>query len=144
MRWWGWIVVGALLLSSELFVPTDFFLVFLGVAALDRSEGSGSPVSRFRSGASGCSSARSRWCCWWRCGGASKRRLPAGDPRVDDTLVGEIALIHERLDAGATGRAELRGSQWTARNADATPLEPGARARVERVEGLVLHVRRAS
>ena len=34
MVWWGWIVVGALLLSAELFVPTDFFLVFLGVAAL--------------------------------------------------------------------------------------------------------------
>lgn len=143
MQWWGWIVVGALLLSSELFVPTDFFLVFLGVAALIVGgvglAGLDAPI----------------WGQWLLFGALSlvllvavrgrlKRRLPAGDPGVDDTLVGEIALIHKHLDAGATGFAELRGSQWTARNADPTPLEPGTRVRVERVEGLVLHVRRAS
>lgn len=143
MQWWGWIVVGALLLSSELFVPMDFFLVFLGVAALIVGgvglAGLDVPI----------------WGQWLLFGALSlvllvvvrgrlKRRLPAGDPRVDDTLVGEIALIHQHLDAGATGFAELRGSRWTARNADPTPLEPGTRVRVERVEGLVLHVRRAS
>ena len=31
---WGWIVVGAALLGAELLVPSDFFLVFLGLAAL--------------------------------------------------------------------------------------------------------------
>ena len=143
MQWWGWIVVGALLLSSELFVPTDFFLVFLGVAAL------------LVGGIGLTGLALPIWGQWLLFGALSlvllvtvrgrlKRRLPAGDPRVDDTLVGEIALIHEHLEAGATGFAELRGSQWSARNADTVPLEPGARARVERVEGLVLHVRRAS
>ena len=83
------------------------------------------------SGASGCSSARSRSCCWWRCADALKRRLPAGDPRVDDTLVGEIALIHERLAAGAIGPAELRGTQWTARNDDASAAR-ARRARARR------------
>ena len=35
MPWWGWIVVGTLLLGAELFViPTDFFLVFLGTSAI--------------------------------------------------------------------------------------------------------------
>ena len=143
MGWWGWIVAGALLLALELMVPTDFFVVFLGVAALIVGgvglAGLELPV----------------WGQWLLFGALSlvlllavrgplKRRLPAGDPRVDDTLVGEIALIHEHLAAGATGRAELRGTQWTARNDEPTALEPGARARVERVEGLVLHVRRAS
>jgi len=143
VQWWGWVVVGTLLLSSELFVPTDFFLVFLGVAALIVGGiglvGLDLPV----------------WGQWLLFAalslvllvavrGALKRRLRAGDPRVDDTLIGEVALIHQRLEAGATGVAELRGSQWTARNSGATPLEPGSRARVERVEGLVLHVRRES
>lgn len=143
MQWWGWIVVGALLLSSELFVPTDFFLVFLGAAAL--------AVGLV--GLSGL--ALPIWGQWLLFAALSllllgtvrgrlKRRLPAGDSRADDTLVGEVALIQERLEAGATGTAELRGARWTARNADATALEPGARVRVERVEGLVLHVRRAS
>src|SRR4029453_17652833 len=35
MPWWGWIVVGAVLLGAELFViPTDFYLVFLGTSAI--------------------------------------------------------------------------------------------------------------
>ena len=141
MVWWGWIVVGALLLSAELFVPTDFFLVFLGAAAL------------LVGGIGLAGLALPVWGQWLLFAALSllllvtvrgrlKRRLPAGDSRADDTLVGEIALIRERLEAGATGTAELRGSRWTARNADASALEPGARARVERVEGLVLHVRR--
>jgi membrane protein implicated in regulation of membrane protease activity len=143
VHWWGWIVVGALLLSSELFVPTDFFLVFLGVAAL------------LVGGVGLTGLALPIWAQWLLFAALSlvllvavrgrlKQRLPAGDSRADDTLVGEIALIHERLEAGATGSAELRGSRWTARNDDATALEPGTRARVERVEGLVLHVRRAT
>ncbi|HEY8155433.1 MAG TPA: NfeD family protein [Myxococcota bacterium] len=143
MPWWGWIVVGALLLSSELFVPTDFFLVFLGVAAL------------LVGGLGLTGLALPAWAQWLLFAALSlvllvtvrgrlKKRLPTGDPRVDDTLVGEVAVIRERLEAGATGAAELRGSRWNARNLDATALEPGARVRVERVEGLVLHVRRAS
>jgi membrane protein implicated in regulation of membrane protease activity len=142
MPWWGWIVIGALLLSSELFVPTDFFLVFLGVAAL--------AVGLV--GIAGL--ALPAWGQWLLFAALAlvllvgvrriiKGRLPPPAAAADDTLVGEIALIHERLDAGATGRAELRGALWSARNADATALEPGTRARVERVEGLLLHVRRA-
>jgi membrane protein implicated in regulation of membrane protease activity len=141
MPWWGWIVVGALLLSSELFVPTDFFLVFLGAAAL-------------AVGLLGLASLEPPvWGQWLLFAALSlvllvgvrgrlKRKAPL--PRADDDLVGEIALIRERMDPGATGRAELRGATWTARNADSAALEPGARARVERVEGLLLHVRRAA
>ncbi len=142
MGWWGWIVAGALLLSAELLIPTDFFLVFLGVAAL------------VTGGVGLIGVVLPIWGQWLLFAALSlvllgalrtriKRRLPAGDPRVDDALVGEIALIHESLAAGAIGTAELRGSRFSARNLDATALEPGARARVERVEGLVLHVRRA-
>ena len=35
MPWWGWIVIGALLLGAELMViEAEFFLVFIGVSAL--------------------------------------------------------------------------------------------------------------
>ena len=35
MHWWVWIVIGAILLGSELaFVEAQFYLVFLGAAAL--------------------------------------------------------------------------------------------------------------
>jgi membrane protein implicated in regulation of membrane protease activity len=140
--WWGWIVAGALLLAAELMIPTDFFLVFLGGAALAVGlvglAGINLPI----------------WGQWLLFAAVAlvllvgvrrrlQRRQPASDPRIDDRLIGEIALIREPLAPGASGRVELRGSQWTACNDDASALEAGARARVERVEGLVLHVRRA-
>jgi membrane protein implicated in regulation of membrane protease activity len=35
MPWWGWIIVGALLMGAELFViDAQFYLVFLGVSAI--------------------------------------------------------------------------------------------------------------
>ncbi len=142
MPWWGWIVVGAVLLGSELFVPTDFYLVFLGISALLvgalELAGLGAPV----------------WAQWLLFAAFSvaslvlaRQQLSARfrDQRgldVDPTLVGEVAIVRERIDPGATGRAELRGSSWTARNAGEAPLEEGTRTRVERVEGLLIHVRR--
>ena len=34
MPWWGWLVIGAMLLGAEIIVTTDFYLAVLGVAAL--------------------------------------------------------------------------------------------------------------
>lgn len=34
MPWWTWIVMGAALLALETTIPTDFYLAFLGIAAL--------------------------------------------------------------------------------------------------------------
>ncbi len=143
MPWWGWIVVGAVLLAAELFVvPTDFFLVFLGFAA----------IAVGLIGLVGI--ALPEWGQWATFAvialalfvflrGWLRARFPHTS-RADDTLVGEIAVACERLAAGATGRIELRGTGWSARNAGDAVLEPGDRARVERVEGLMLHVRRES
>jgi hypothetical protein len=141
MPWWGWIVVGAVLLGAELFIiPTDFFLVFLGVSA-------------FAVGLIGFVGIElPQWAQWATFAalavlslvffrGWLRARWPKA-ARVDDTLVGEIAVAREPLAAGASGRIDLRGSTWLARNAGDLALAPGDRARVERVEGLTLHVRR--
>jgi membrane protein implicated in regulation of membrane protease activity len=143
MPWWGWIVVGAVLLSAEILViPTDFFLVFLGVAAtavgLIGLVGLELPV----------------WGQWVTFAvlalvslvffrGWLRERWPQPS-RADDTLVGEIAVTRAALAPGASGQIELRGATWSARNAGDVALAPGDRARVERVEGLTLHVRRES
>ena len=142
MPWWAWVVVGAALLGAEIVVPADFYLVFLGLSAL---------AVGFL-GAAGLDAPA--WAQWALFGAFSvvslvffRRQVRArftqrgSDPRVDDTLVGEVAILQEALGPGATGRAELRGTSWTARNAGATPLPTGTRVRVERVEGLLLHVR---
>ncbi len=141
MPWWGWVVIGAVLLGAELFViPTDFFLVFLGIAA-------------FAVGLIGFLGIElPDWAQWATFAtvavlsfvslrGWLRTRWPKAS-RADDTLVGEFAVAREALAAGASGRIELRGATWSARNAGDVALAPGDRARVERVEGLTLHVRR--
>lgn len=68
---------------------------------------------------------------WW-----SKRRRAAVGV---EALVGRRAVAVARLDPG--GQVKLDGELWQAR-ADAV-VEPGGEVLVERVDGLVLHVRRA-
>jgi membrane protein implicated in regulation of membrane protease activity len=144
--WWGWIIVGAVLLGAELFlVPTDFFLALIGVSAA---------VVGLVGVLGGTLPAEAQWALFGALSLASlvfvrrwlKERLRPGEPprRVDDTLVGEVGCASEDLGPGQVGRVELRGVPWSARNLETTPLEAGARVRVERVEGLVLGVRRAA
>ena len=63
--------------------------------------------------------------------------LPAGNV---DTLVGELAIPRERIAPGGVGRVELRGVVWNGRNETASPLEPGQRCRVARVDNLTVFV----
>jgi membrane protein implicated in regulation of membrane protease activity len=49
--------------------------------------------------------------------------------------------VLEDIPAGGIGRAELRGTTWTARGADGIPLSRGTRCRVDRVDGLTLWLR---
>jgi membrane protein implicated in regulation of membrane protease activity len=60
---------------------------------------------------------------------------------VSDSVVGERAVARAAIAPGAHGEAELRGSVWQARNAGTALIAPGARARVEGVDGLVLILR---
>ena len=59
-----------------------------------------------------------------------------------DKLEDETAVATERIAAGSTGQAELRGSTWSARNIGEADLEVGDRCRVESVDGLVLSIRK--
>jgi membrane protein implicated in regulation of membrane protease activity len=145
MPWWGWIIVGAALLGAETVVPADFYLVFLGLSA-------------FAVGLLGLAGLDApAWVQWsifavfsvgslvvFRSRVRERFGVSGSDPRVEDTLVGEVGVVRGPLPSGAVGRVELRGSLWSARNGDDEALEPGTRVRVERVDGLLLHVRRES
>jgi membrane protein implicated in regulation of membrane protease activity len=141
MPWWGWIVVGVLLLGGEMVADAEFFLVFLGVAALLTGI----------LGAAGLSGGIAMQ--WAIFGGLSVVLLVGFRARVygrlrgtqapgHETIVGESAVAQEVIAPGALGRAELHGTGWSARNVGPDPIAAGARARVVRVEGLVLDVRR--
>ena len=145
MPWWGWIVLGALLLGGEMLVPLDFWLLFIGLAAL--------ATGIVAAAAPGLSDA-TQWALFGVFAAASvlgfRRALRGywprtpGSARVDDTLVGEVGRVLETLAPGAVGKVELRGSPWSARCLDEETVEAGARVRVERVDGLQLLVRRAA
>ena len=140
MPWWGWVLVGAILLASELFVTTEFYLVFLGTAAV----AVGLAAFVFDLGV---------WQQWASFAVLAvvflvgfRRRLKElmgrSEDQVHDTIVGEHATVSSRIDPGRTGTVELRGSRWTARNAGDSPLEPGDRVRAVAIDGLTLDVRR--
>ncbi len=141
MPWWGWIVLGALLLGAELLlIPADFFLVFLGVSAMAvgglawLAVGLSPEIQWLLFAALSVVAFllfRRRW---------AARAAHSANPRVEG-LVGEVGTAREPIAAGGTGRVELRGSPWSAQNVG-DAIESGARVRVERVEGLTLCVRR--
>lgn len=68
-------------------------------------------------------------------------KLNLSRTRVVDTMIGEQAVALGEIAAAGFGKAEMRGSTWNARNVGETALAQGQRCTVERVEGLVLHVR---
>jgi membrane protein implicated in regulation of membrane protease activity len=139
MSWWLWLVLGLALLALELMVPTSFFLLFFGVGAL------------LVGSLGGLGLALPTWAQLLLFSVASVALLLALRPRLlgrlssgaagaDDTLVGEWVAISSEIAPGALGRGELRGAGWSVHNAGERPLAAGERCRVERVEGLTLHV----
>ena len=139
MPWWGWILVGALLLGSELVVTTEFYLAVFGAAALLVGL-FGLLVFEF-----------SEWQQWLGFAALSvvllvtiRSRFAAmmseNEGQVRDRVVGEVALVNELIAPGATGRAELRGTSWPARNVGATAIEAGSQARAVNVDGLTLEI----
>lgn len=69
------------------------------------------------------------------------RKLRLHETKVVDTFIGEQATAMDDIDVHGLGKAEMRGSTWNAQNVGTTRLARGQRARVERVEGLVIHIK---
>jgi len=140
MVWWYWIFLGLALAGAELVSPGGFYLLFFGIAALMV----GALVAM--------NVVQAEWLQWLLFSILAVlsllllRRpliqLTHGHPPQDmDSMVGESAILLEELQPGYTGKAELRGSTWSARNVGAAPLPSGQRATVTKVDGLVLWVK---
>jgi len=72
------------------------------------------------------------------------RKLGLHKTPVVDSMEGEHAMALEDMAADSDGRAEMRGTTWSARNVGATPLARGQKCVVDRVVGLTLYVRATS
>jgi len=141
MTWWLWVLLGLALLGGELLTPGGFFLIFFGIAAI-------------LVGLLALTGAvASAWVQWLLFSVLSlvtlalfRRPLlewlrPHLAGKDVDNLTEDVAVALEPIAPGEIGRAELRGSPWQARNAGPAPIASGQRCRVERVEGLMLHLR---
>jgi membrane protein implicated in regulation of membrane protease activity len=140
MQWWAWIAVGAILLVLELtLIAADFYLVFLGIAAL---------VIGILT-LSGLLTAD--WLQWLAFGVLAAflmvtfrrwvyERLRRRLPEVSSGPVGQTVVMPSELKPGETCRLEYCGSSWSAVNGGVSLIGAGGRARVDRVDGLTLVV----
>ena len=139
MSWWIWVLAGFALLAIEM-ASTTMHVGFFGLGAfiegLIVSFGVGGPL----------------WAQIFTFTIVSlvllffvrpyvMKRMKLTETRVVDTLIGESAVAIDSMGPGVIGKAEMRGSTWTAINAGTSPLLAGQRARVERVDGLTIHIR---
>ena len=139
MPWWIWVLAAFLLLTVEFFSTTahiGFFAVGAFIVAILVGAGVSMPL----------------WGQLMIFAISSVvllvfvrpivvRKLGLNRTPVIDTLVGESATALDDMGVAATGKAELRGSTWSARNVGSTAVARGQRCVVDRVDGLTLYIR---
>jgi len=135
-----WLAFGLVLLGAEAAVPGPLVLLFFGAGALVVAltvtfvpDLSAVAQAALFSGVSIASMLTLR--------GVLQRRFarPRVGHAVDGTR-GEVATLSEPLAPGGTGRAEFRGTVWSARHDGSGTLAQGTRCRVVRIEELTLWV----
>jgi membrane protein implicated in regulation of membrane protease activity len=140
MEWWIWLLFGLLLLLGELLTPGGFYIFFFGIGALVVGVLTGLQLAgpawfqfilfsgRFRSYSLVIS-----------------REAFAIDPCEEHPRSRQLGRRDRsgtrRISANGIGKAEARGTSWTARNLDDQALARGVRCKVEKVEGLTIFVR---
>jgi membrane protein implicated in regulation of membrane protease activity len=138
IHWWHWLALGLILVVLELASAGGFYVIFFGVAAIaiamlhvvDLAGPAWMQLVLFSVLSVGSLLAfRNPFLRW----------MKLDKPGVDvDTLVGDLAVPLEEIAARAVGRAELRGTVWSARNGTATTLARGQRCRVLSVDRLLI------
>lgn len=141
MIWWYWMLAGLVFLGVEMATPGGFYILFFGLAAL------------IVGSLTGLGFAQAEWLQWLLFSGLAILSLlvfrgpllawiKTQDKEMPtvDSMMGESAVPIEDLAPGGTGKAELRGTMWTAHNAGPALLKKNQRCKVERVEGLTLWI----
>jgi membrane protein implicated in regulation of membrane protease activity len=139
MSWWIWVLVAFLLLTIEFFSTTmhiGFFAVGAFLVAILVGAGLAIPLWGQL-----LTFAITSVVALIFVRPIIVRKLGLSRTPVVDTMIGEEAIATVEIAAGAVGKAELRGSSWNARNVGETTLATGQRCTVERIDGLVLHVK---
>ena len=140
IAWWIWVVAGLALMGLEAFLPAGFYLFFLGLAAV--ATGSLTWLGVVSTLFYQAVSALLGMGVVLALRQPVVARLKLTPQAIVDSIAGETATATESLAArGGSGRVELRGSTWLARNVGDIEIPLHAKCRVERVDGLTLEVR---
>ncbi len=140
MPWWGWIILGVLLLGSELLgVDAAFYLVFVGVSAVIV-------------GLVGLTGLQlETWVQWLLFAGLALSSMVFFRKRLYQQLrgvtadyaagpQGESLKLTETLEPGDSCRMDYRGTTWDVFNASDEILKKDALVKIEKVTGLKLMV----
>lgn len=141
MAWWGWCILGAVVVGIELLaVDAQFYLVFAGVAAVTVGllglVGLELPVA-------------GQWLLFAVLAVAAMFTLrrpiytrlmnkPFANVSTD---VDQRVVLPQELAPGNACRIEYRGSGWTALNIGDRAIPPGGSARIDSIDGVTLRVR---
>jgi membrane protein implicated in regulation of membrane protease activity len=142
LTWWVWLILGGILMAAELLLSTGFFLFFFGVGAA----------------VTGCLVALGLLPSFAAQGVAfvaisfasivllrkpllAKFHFRNKAHVAVDSLIGQTAIALDAMAPQSAGKVELRGACWSAWNTGSEPIDLHARCRVDKVEGLTLHVR---
>jgi membrane protein implicated in regulation of membrane protease activity len=141
MSWWLWTILGILAIVVEVNATRDFSLFCVGLSAMFVAALAGFDVVDV---------AWAQWICFSAIAIALlfllrtplQRWVSPRDTPVKkmDYLVGEVAQPIEDIPVEGFGKAELRGTTWTARNDAGAVLVKGQRCRVTKVDGLTIWV----
>ena len=139
MSWWIWIVIGFVLLALEFTAASlhvGFFAVGGFVVGLLILFGVDLPLW-----AQLLLFTTVSFVAFFFVRPVLVRKLKLDQKKVVDSLVGEQAIAMEEIPAQGVGKAEMRGTTWSARNVGETALNRGQRCVVAGVDGLVIHVK---
>jgi membrane protein implicated in regulation of membrane protease activity len=141
MAWWGWCILGTVLLGVELLaVDAQFYLIFAGLAAvivgLLGLVGLELPVV-------------GQWLTFAVLAVATMFTLrrpiyaklmnkPFGNVSTD---IDQRVVLAQDLAPGKSCRIEYRGSGWTALNVGDRSIPSGGTARIDSIDGVTLRVR---
>lgn len=141
MAWWGWCILGAVVVGIELLaVDAQFYLIFAGVAAVTVGllglVGLELPVA-------------GQWLLF--AGLAVTAMFTLRRPIYTkfmnrpfanvSTDVDQRVVVSQELAPGKTCRIVYRGSGWTALNIGDRAIPSGGSARIDSIDGVTLRVR---
>ncbi len=140
IAWWHWLALGLILVALEMAASGGFYIIFFGIAAIaiallkivDLSGPVWVQLVLFAILSVGSLLLFRNPLLRW---------LKLDRPGVDvDSMIGDLAVPLEDIAPGAVGRAELRGTVWSARNRAARVVSRGERCRVLAVDQLMIFI----